>query len=354
MIVTANRWGELVVAAGWRIRGLLVALLAIVALAGCSTGTTLPQVPRSQPSWHPLAGDDSRAAADDVCPKGKGPRGLDCRSVAPGYDTCTKRHQVKGSATLCQQALIVAIECRYGEQAIFHSGEDCAASGESYLACRTGSPRRSDEVCAAAEKAFSRCPGDFDPASDFDCLKAREAYYECRADARGDGQFCSTYIVVLGSCRTLRVDCADLLDKYLVCASEGLSPNECAFGLNMRTNCLRDLKDGVFQQIATCDSLWRNAIRDCDGMRGLDVDGPTPCTGGANWDAASYSICEKQGPSSETVGVAYLMDGGSYRMPICWVPENEKHSVSAAAMDAAGVRGVRVEYRHGETRFEPL
>ncbi len=342
------------VSAGWRIGGFLVALLAIVTLAGCSADTAPPQIPRTQPSWHLLVDDDLRTAADDLCPEGKGPTGLDCRSVAPGYDTCLKRHQVKNAATLCQQALIVRIECRYGLRGSFHNDRYCAASVESYLSCRTGSPRRSDEVCAAGEREFLRCPGYFDPASNFDCVKARDAYYECRDDARGDQAFCSTYIEVLGLCRTLRVDCSGLLDKYLVCASEGLSPNECAFGLNMRINCLRDLADGVFRQVATCDSIWRDAVRDCNGMQGLEVDGPTPCTGGADWQTASYSICEKQGEPAETIGVAYLLEDGVDRIPVCWASTDDRGSIVEAATDVSGARGVRVVYQHGETNYEPL
>ncbi|MDP9865887.1 MULTISPECIES: hypothetical protein [Streptosporangium] len=263
---------------------------------------------------------------------------------------------MKTSATLCQQALIVRIECRFGERAPFRGGEDCARSFDSYLACRTGTPSRSDEVCAAGERELSRCPGHFDPAADFDCVKARDAYYECRDDGRGDDAFCSTYIEVLGLCQTLRVGCSDLLDKYLVCAGEDLSPNECAFGLNMRINCLRDLGDGIFRQTATCDSVWRDSIRDCGGTRGLEADGPTPCTGGANWYAASYSICEKQGEPAETVGVAYVypLSEGASHTPVCWAPEDGDRPMIEAATHASGGWGVRAIYHHGETRYGPM
>ncbi|WP_433422626.1 hypothetical protein ACQP1V_13510 [Microtetraspora malaysiensis] len=238
-----------------------------------------------------------------------------------------KRHPVKNSATLCQQALIVRIECRRGELAIFFGEYDCASSFESYLSCRMGKPKRSDDVCAAAERALLRCPGSFGPGSfgpdiDFDCVKARDAYYDCRDDTRSDYMFCSTYIEILGVCHTARVSCSDLLDKYLACAHEGLSPNECAFGSNMRIGCLHDLKAGTFRQIATCDSIWRDHLRDCSGLNGLRVDGPTPCTGGATWYEVSYSICEKQGDSAETVRVDYVSaEDNNYRPPICWVPK---------------------------------
>ncbi len=343
------------VAVEWRIRGVLVALMAIVALAGCSTTATPPKVPRSQPSWHSLGGDNSRVAADDLCPRGKGPRGLDCRSKSSGYGACVKRHLVKNSAILCQQALIVRIECRFGERATFHSGQDCASSFESYLSCRTGSSSRSDDVCAEGEREFLRCPGYFDPASNFDCVKARNSYYKCRDDARGEDIFCSTYIEVLGLCHTLRVGCSDLLDKYLVCTSGGLSPNECAFGLNKRINCLRDLGDGIFRQASTCDSIWRDFIRDC-GKSGLDMNGPTPCTGGTGWSRASYSICEKQGEPAETVGVAYVypLYLGDARMHVCWAPRGEQRPMAEMAMQASGEHGVRAIYRHGETTYEPM
>ncbi len=342
-----------------RIRGALVALMALVVLAGCSTTAAPPTVPRAQPSWHPLNDPDTGAVAEELCPKGDGPRGVDCRSKVPGYDTCVKRHPAKTSATsatLCRQALIVQVGCRFGEQAVFNDGKACAASFESYLSCRTGTPVRSDEVCAAGEREFARCPLTFDPASGFDCVKARDAYHECRDDRRGDDPFCSTYIEVLGSCHTLRVGCSGLLDEYLVCVDEDLSPNECAFGLTMRTNCLRDLKDGIFRQTATCDSIWRGSLRDCGGTQGLDVDGPTPCTGGGAWRTSSHSICEKSGEPAETVGVAYVYPSSAAvgRMPVCWAPEDGARPMIEAAEEAYGKRGVRLVHRHGETRHEPM
>ncbi|WP_433217198.1 hypothetical protein [Microtetraspora malaysiensis] len=266
-----------------------------------------------------------------------------------------KRHPAKNSAKLCQQALIVRIECRSGELSIFNSGPDCASSFESYVSCRTGTPKRSDDVCAAGEREFLRCPLDFDPDSNFDCVKARDAYYDCRDDTRVDYMFCSTYIEVLGVCHTLRVTCSDLLDKYLTCGIEGSSPNECAFGVNMRVNCLHDLKAGIFRQIATCDSIWSDHLRDCSGLDGLNVDGPTPCTGGVSWNQASYSICEKQGDSAETVGVDYVNPKGkNYRLPVCWAPKSENQYMDKEAEHAIGGRSVRVIHRLGETRYESM
>ncbi|MBN6057406.1 hypothetical protein JYK22_36110, partial [Nonomuraea sp. RK-328] len=126
------------------------------------------------------------------------------------------------------------------------------------------------------------------------------------AGRRCDHEFCSAYIEVLGLCRTLRAGCSDLLGKYLVCAEKGHSANECAFGQRVRVTCLRDLADGLFRQASTCDSVWRRALTDCLGKEGLRVDGPTPCTGGGDWQDASYSICENRGESHDTVGVAYV------------------------------------------------
>lgn len=342
------------VVAGWRIRGLLVALMVLGVLTGCSPTAAPSKIPRSQPSWHFMGDSGPGVPADDICPRGKGPRGLDCRSKAPGYKSCVKRHPMKTSATLCRQALIVRIWCRFGERAAFRSGNYCAASFDSYLSCRTGTPSRSDGVCAAGEREFSRCPGHFDPASDFDCVKARDAYYECRDDGRGDDAFCSTYIEVLGLCHTLRVGCSDLLDKYLGCVRAGLSPNECAFGVTMRLSCLRERGDGVFRQAATCDSVLRNSMRDCVGEKGLEVDGPTPCTSGANWNAASYSICEEQGEPAETVGVAYVYPSNGGIDRVCWAPEDVTRLMAEAASHASSGRGVRVVHRHGETRYEPM
>ncbi|WP_386155780.1 hypothetical protein [Streptosporangium vulgare] len=328
--------------------------MAIVVLAGCSTTATPPAIPRAQPSWYSVNEPDTGAVAREVCPKGDGPGDVDCRSKVPGYDTCVRRHPAKTSATLCKQALIVRVGCRFGERGAFNNEKACAASFDSYLSCRTGTPVRSDEVCAAGEREFSRCPPTFDPAGGFDCVKARDAYYECRDDRRGDDTFCSTYIEVLGLCHTLRVGCSDLLDRYLGCADEDLSPNECAFGLTMRLNCLRDLGDGVFRQAATCDSVWRGSIRDCGGRQSLDTDGPTPCTGGRNWNTASYSICEKLGDPAETVGVAYVYSTSVGRTPVCWAPEDGARPMTEAAERAFGERGVRLVHRHGETRHEPM
>ncbi|WP_143737030.1 hypothetical protein [Microbispora sp. GKU 823] len=267
-----------------------------------------------------------------------------------------KRHPVKNSAMLCQQALVVRIECRFGERAIFHSGQDCASSFDSYISCRTGTPKRSDDVCAGGEREFLRCPGNFDPASDFNCVKARDAYYDCRGDTRGDDIICATYIEVVSVCRTLRVNCSDLRDKYLTCTTEWPSPNECAFGLNMRVNCLRDLHAGIFLQIATCDSIWSDHLRDCAGIKGLNVDSSTPCTHAANWNEASYSICEKHGDSAETVGVDYVnpKDRNNDRLPVCWAPQSEKHHVEEEAEHAIGGRSVRVIHRFGDTRYESM
>ncbi|MGP3964402.1 hypothetical protein ACTWPT_51425 [Nonomuraea sp. 3N208] len=119
---------------------------------------------------------------------------------------------------------------------------------------------------------------------------------------------------------------------------------------------MRDLSDGVFQKIATCDSMWQNVIRNCNGKQGLNADGPTPCTGGANWDAASYSICEKQGDPAEVVGTAYVYSSSGFfdRMPACWASEDEKRRMAEEAMEASGAWGVRVVHRHGETTYEPL
>ncbi|MEU8109974.1 hypothetical protein AB0C18_40340 [Nonomuraea muscovyensis] len=323
----------------------------MVVLAGCSSAETPPRIPRSQPSWQVLSGDDWRVAADDVCPKGEGPRGLDCRSKAAGYDACVKRHGVR---KLCRQALIVRVGCRFGKQGISRSERDCAASFASYLSCRTGTPRRSDEVCAAAESESARCPRTFDPAAGFDCVRARDAYYECRDDVRGDHGSCATYIEVLGLCHTLRVSCSGLLGTYLVCPGAGPSPNECAFGLTMRMNCLRDLTDGIFRHAATCDSVWTNTMRECAGSQALRADGPTPCAGGAGWNEADFSICEKQGESGETVGVAHVYPrSGGIRRP-CWAHQGDEHAVDEISRHASGGDGVRVVYRHGETSYETL
>ncbi|MFF4779641.1 hypothetical protein [Microtetraspora fusca] len=268
-----------------------------------------------------------------------------------------KRHPAKNSAMLCQQALIVRIECRFGDLSIFNSGQDCASSFESYVSCRTGTPKRSDDVCAAGEREFLRCPeGNFDPDSNFDCAKARDAYYDCRDDTRGDETFCSEYIEVVGVCHALRVSCSDLLDKYLTCVIEGPSPNECAFGLNMRVNCLHDLETGIFLQIATCDSIWSDHLRDCSGRDESSTDGPTPCTHATGWNKASYSICEKQGDSVGTVGVDYVNpeDRDNYRLPVCWAPKSENRYMDEEAEHAIGGRSVRVIHRLGETRYEPM
>ncbi|MFC0865186.1 hypothetical protein ACFHYQ_23095 [Sphaerimonospora cavernae] len=340
-------------AARQRIWGVLVALMAIATLTGCST--TNLEIPWPQPTWHLKTSHPSYAAADDICPQGQGPRGLDCRSKAPGYKACMKRHLVKNSAKLCQQALIVRIECRSGERAIFHTEQVCASSFESYLSCRTGTPKRSDHVCATGEREFLRCPGYFDPASNFDCVKARDAYYDCRDDTRGEYRLCSTYIEIVDVCYALRVSCSDLLDKYLICGSGWSSPNECAFGATMRVNCLHELKAGVFLQAATCDSIWSNHLRDCAGRNGMKVDGPTPCTGGANWNEISYSICEKQGDSAEVVGVDYVNpEGRNYRLPVCWAPKSENNHMLEEAEHAIGRRSVRVIHRLGETRYESM
>ncbi|GAA3079437.1 hypothetical protein [Streptosporangium carneum] len=344
-------------AARRRIRVFLVVFAAVSILVGCSTTTTAPSISRPQPTWHEIHSDrDSHVAADDVCPKGRGPRGLDCRSKAPGYRECVERLSTDDSSTVCQQALIVRVECSSGERSSFHSGQDCASSFESYVSCRTGTPKRSDDVCAGGEREFLRCPDGFDPASGFDCVRARDAYYECRGDTRGDDLSCPTYLEVLGTCRALGVNCSGLLDKYLGCGVEGLSPNECAFGLNMRVNCLRDLKTGVFLRIATCDSAWDRLLKNCSGSRGLDFDASTPCTRGANWDEVSYSICEKQGDPAETVGVGYAnpLDGDNYRLPVCWAPEDRDHRMDKAAEHSIGERSVRAVHRLGETRYESM
>ncbi|GLW97022.1 hypothetical protein Misp02_11090 [Microtetraspora sp. NBRC 16547] len=86
------------------------------------------------------------------------------------------------------------------------------------------------------------------------------------------------------------------------------------------------------------------------------MDGPTPCTGGAGWSRASYSICEKQGEPAETVGVAYVypLDGAVDRTYVCWAPKGEQRPMAEMAMQASGKHGVRAIYRHGETRYEPM
>lgn len=345
-MAAARRW----------IWGVLVAVTAVSILTGCSSTAITSDNPWPQPTWHRQIGPDARFAADDLCPKGRGPRGLDCRSKAPGYESCMKRHPVQNSAMLCQQALIVRIECRFGKRVTFHDEQDCASSFDSYVACRTGTPQRSDDVCAAGEREFLRCPENFDPGGDFDCVKARDAYYDCRGDTRGDDIDCSTYIEVVGVCHALRVSCSGLLDEYLTCTDEGSSPNECAFGSNMRLNCLHDLKAGVFLQTSTCDSIWSDHLRNCSGTKGLEVGGPTPCTHSANWNEASYSICERRGDSADTVGVAYVnpKDGSNYRLPVCWAPEGDNHHMDEEAEHAIGERVLRVIHRLGRTRYESM
>ncbi|MEN3534346.1 hypothetical protein AAH991_04455 [Microbispora sp. ZYX-F-249] len=335
---------------------MLVAVTAVAILTGCSSTAITSDIPWPQPTWHREISPNARSAADDLCPKGSGPRGLDCRSKAPGYEACMQRHPAKNSAMLCQQALVVRIECRFGERAIFHDEHDCASSFESYISCRTGIPKRSDDVCAAGEREFLRCPEDLDRTGDFDCAKARDAYYDCRGDARSDDIYCSTYIEVVGVRHALRVSCSGLLDKYLTCTAGGLSPNECAFGSYMRLNCLRDLRSGVFLQISTCDSIWSDHLKDCSGTKGLGFDGPTSCTHAANWNEASYSICERRHDSADTVGVAYVnpKDGSNHRLPLCWASKGENHHMDAEAEHAIGDRVLRVIHRLGETRYESM
>ncbi|GIH60882.1 hypothetical protein Msi02_16990 [Microbispora siamensis] len=108
--------------------------------------------------------------------------------------------------------------------------------------------------------------------------------------------------------------------------------------MNMRVNCLRDLHAGIFLQIATCDSIWSDHLRDCAGIKGLNVDSSTPCTHAANWNEASYSICEKHGDSAETVGVDYVSpkDRNNDRLPVCWAPQSENRHMEEEAEHAIG------------------
>ncbi|NUW35980.1 hypothetical protein HTZ77_31855 [Nonomuraea sp. SMC257] len=338
-----------------RIRGVLTALVAVALLAGCSTTAEPPRIPRTQPSWHAPV-DDPDAVVAGLCPKGGGSAGPDCRSKVPGYDACVRTHHGRNASALCGRAMVVRAGCVFGDMGRFHDEQDCAASSEAYVSCRTGTPRRSDEVCALGETEFWRCPDAFDPASGFDCAQARAAYYECRDDSRSDHQYCSAYVEVLGLCRTLRVGCSDLLGEYLVCAEKGNSANGCAFGQRVRVTCLRDLADGLFRQASTCDSVWRRALTDCLGMKGYHMDGSTPCVGGGDWRDASYSICEKRGESHETVGVAYVdpQDRGIYVKPLCWATQDGQRTLADLVEDHFSERGVRVVFLDGETRHGPM
>ncbi|TYB66111.1 hypothetical protein FXF51_18125 [Nonomuraea sp. PA05] len=287
-------------------------------------------------------------AADEECPAGNGPRGLDCRKADPGYkaapifDACMKQHQVKTADIMCHRALIVWFECTAGEQSNAVTPRMCDTSAGSYLSCRTGTPARSDQVCAAGEREYLRCPGSYgDPF--VDCGDLRRSYYECRDDRSGSDPFCGTYLEVLSVCRSLKVECADLLGKFLTCAAAELSPDECAFGQRMRIYCLRDVNDGVFRSAATCDAPWRQAMTEC-----LDEDQPAPlCTMGASWREASYSICEGRR------GVAYLT-GRATDTPICWTGHHAAELTNEVMEGLGEDTYVRVVHVDGDLSYEVM
>ena len=246
--------------------------------------------------------------AIEICPRGPGPTGRDCRSKAPGYKSCMKRYRLKNAAGLCQQALIVRLECSAGERAMFHNRRDCDWSANTYLSCRTESPKRSNDVCAEAVKQSLRCPGfSMDPTTTFDCMQVLDAYYKCRDTGPDSADICDVYIELLSDCTNLRVDCSDLLDKTIACGiRDQFSPNECAFSLTRRTQCLRAMSDGIFHNIATCDSILSNTIKRCRGLDTLKSENSNTCTQGENWEDKSYSICEVQGPPARTVSIYYI------------------------------------------------
>src|SRR5262245_37427461 len=95
----------------------LAVFLIMVALTACAPAVAVSKVPSPEPTWY---GTTEKVAADEICPEGDGPRGLDCRKAdprsgaAPIFDACMERHQVKNAKILCQHALITWLECRDG------------------------------------------------------------------------------------------------------------------------------------------------------------------------------------------------------------------------------------------------
>ncbi|MEV4356028.1 hypothetical protein [Nonomuraea sp. NPDC049625] len=253
-----------------------------------------------------------------------------------------EQHQVKNANILCHRTLIAWFECKYGAQSNGVTSRMCDASADSYLSCRTRTPARSDHVCAAGEREHLRCPGSYgDPF--VDCGDLRHSYYECRDDPRGSDPFCATYLEVLSVCRTLKVGCADLLDKFLTCTDVQLSPNECAFGQRMRIYCLRDINEGVFHKADTCDGQWRQAMTEC-----LDEDQRTVlCSMGAGWRDASYSICEGQ------TGVAYLK-GRATETHICWTGGDAAELMDEVAAGISEDTYLRVVHLNGEISYEVM
>ncbi|WP_406311421.1 hypothetical protein OHA77_21820 [Streptosporangium sp. NBC_01639] len=253
-----------------------------------------------------------------------------------------EQHQVKNANILCHRALIVWFECRDGAQSNAVTSRMCDASADSYLSCRTGTPARSDHVCAAGEREYLRCPGLYgDPF--VDCGDPQRSYYECRDDPRGSDPFCVTHLEVLSVCRTLKVWCADLLDKFLTCADAELSSNECAFGQRMRIYCLRDVNEGVFHKADTCDSQWRQAMTECLGKDQRTV----LCSMGASWRDASYSICEGQ------KGIAYLK-GQATETHICWTGGDAAELIDEVVEDIWEDTYVRVVRLNEEIRYEVM
>ncbi|MFG6191315.1 hypothetical protein [Nonomuraea sp. JJY05] len=323
----------------------LAVLLIMVLLTACAPAVAVSKVPSPGPTWY---GTNENVAADETCPKGDGPRGLDCRKTdprekaTPRFDACMEQHHVKNAAILCHRDLIVWFECRYGARTNAVTSRMCDASAGSYLSCRTGTPARSDQVCAAAEREYLRCPGSYgDPF--VECGDPRRSYYECRDDPRGSDPFCATYLEVLSVCRALKVGCTDLLDKFLTCSDAELSPNECAFGQRMRIYCLRDIKEGVFHEADTCDGQWRKAMAECS----TEAQRAVPCSLGAGWRDASYSICEGQR------GVAYLK-GQATKTHICWTGGDAAELTDEAAEGIWEDTYLRVVHLDGENSYEVM